>query len=97
MLARWASRLCHRTVALPRHMLPSSHAFVTAALAGMGWGMHPQLMIAPHLKRGTLVELVPETPLDVALHWQHARAASALLEGLGNEVLAAARRALLPL
>lgn len=95
--ARWASRLCHRTVALPRHMLPSSHAFVTAALAGMGWGMHPQSMIAPHLKRGTLVELVPETPLDVALHWQHARAASALLEGLGNEVLAAARRALLPL
>lgn len=95
--ARWVSRLCHRHVQLPRHALPSSHAFVTAALAGMGWGMHPQSMIEDHLAAGTLVELVDGTPLDVPLHWQYARAASALLEGLGNEVLAAARTALLPI
>lgn len=95
--ARWVSRLCHRHVQLPRHALPSSHAFVTAALAGMGWGMHPQSMIEDHLAAGTLVELVDGTPLDVPLHWQYARAASALLEGLGNEVLAAARTALLPM
>ncbi|GJG94217.1 LysR family transcriptional regulator ArgP [Cupriavidus pauculus] len=95
--ARWVSRLCHRHVQLPRHALPSSHAFVTAALAGMGWGMHPQSMIEDHLAAGTLVELVDGTPLDVPLHWQYARAASSLLEGLGNEVLAAARTALLPL
>lgn len=94
---RWASRVCHRHVQLPRHTLPSSYAFVTAALAGMGWGMHPQSMIEGHLRAGTLVELVPDAPLDVPLHWQHARAASGLLEGLSREVLAAARTALLPL
>lgn len=94
--ARWVNRLCHRQVQLPRHTLPSSYAFVTAALAGMGWGMHPQSMIDGYLKAGTLVELVPDTPLDVPLHWQHARAASGLLEGLTSEVLAAARKALLP-
>ncbi|KAI3590883.1 Transcriptional regulator ArgP, LysR family [Cupriavidus sp. U2] len=94
--ARWVNRLCHRQVQLPRHTLPSSYAFVTAALAGMGWGMHPQSMIDGHLQAGTLVELVPDTPLDVPLHWQHARAASGLLEGLTAEVLAAARTALLP-
>jgi len=33
--------------------------------------------------------------LDVPLHWQHARAASALLDELSREVLAAARSALL--
>lgn len=92
--ARWARRLCHRHVDLPRHTLPSSHAFVTAAVAGMGWGMHPQALIAPYLKNGSLVELVPDTPLDVPLHWQYARAASALLDGLSREVLAAARTAL---
>lgn len=95
--ARWARRLCHRHVELPRHTLPSSQAFVTAALTGMGWGLHPQALIAPHLEDGSLVELVPNTPLDVPLHWQHARAASALLDGLSREVLAAARAALLPL
>ena len=93
---RWAQRLCHRHVELPRHILPSTQAFVTATLSGMGWGLHPQALIAPHLKDGSLVEVVPKTPLDVPLHWQHARAASALLDGLTKQLVAAARRALLP-
>lgn len=93
--ARWVRRLCHRDVEMPRHTLPSSHAFVTATLAGMGWGMHPQAMIAAHLDDGSLVELVPGTPLDVPLHWQSARAASGVLDGLGRAVLAAAAAALL--
>jgi len=94
--ARWARRLCHRHVELPRHTLPSPQAFVIAALAGMGWGLHPQALVAPHLADGSLVELVPDTPLDVPLHWQYARAASGLLDGLSRGVLAAARAALLP-
>jgi LysR family transcriptional regulator (chromosome initiation inhibitor) len=86
--ARWVRRLCHRHVELPRHSL-------TAALAGMGWGLHPQVLIAPHLASGALVELVPGTPLDVPLYWQEARAASLLLDGLSRAVLAAARAELL--
>jgi LysR family transcriptional regulator (chromosome initiation inhibitor) len=93
--ARWVRRQCHRHVALPRHTLPSSQAFVAAALAGMGWGMHPQALIAPHLKDGSLVELVPGARLDVPLHWQVARAASGLLDGLTRQVVGAARKALL--
>jgi LysR family transcriptional regulator (chromosome initiation inhibitor) len=94
--ARWVRRLCHRHVELPRHTLPSPQAFVAATLAGMGWGMHPQALIAGPLKDGSLVELLPGSTLDVALHWQHARAASALLDGLGREVLRAARATLRP-
>ena len=93
---RWVRRLCHRHVELPRHTLPSSQAFVTATLAGMGWGMLPLALAQPHLQDGGLVELVPDTPLDVPLYWQQARAASHLLEGLTREVVAAARQALLP-
>ena len=93
--ARWVRRLCHRHVELPRHTLPSPQAFVTAAVAGMGWGLQPQALIASHLKDGSLVELVSELPLDVPLFWQHARAASAWLDGLSRGVMAAAGRALL--
>ncbi len=93
--ARWARRLCHRHVELPRHALPSSEAFVAASLAGMGWGMHPQALIARHLADGSLVELVADTPLDVPLYWQHARAASRLLDELSVAVMAAAEKALL--
>jgi LysR family transcriptional regulator (chromosome initiation inhibitor) len=92
---RWVRRLCHRHVELPRHAWPSPEAFVTAALAGMGWGLHPQTLVAPHLADGSLVELVPGAPLDVPLYWQHARAASVLLDGLSRAVLSAARSGLL--
>lgn len=88
---RWVRRLCHRHVPLPRHTLPSAQAFVTAGLAGMGWGLHPQALVAAHLASGHLVELVPDTPLDVPLYWQEARAASVLLNGLSRVVLAAAQ------
>ena len=94
--ARWARRLCHRDVELPRHTLPSSHAFVTATVAGMGWGMHAQALIAGHLDDGSLVELAPGSALDVALHWQTARAASSVLDGLSRAVVTAAGAALLP-
>ena len=94
--ARWVRRLCHRHVDLPRHTLPSPQAFVTAAVAGMGWGLQPQALIASHLDDGSLVELLPDTPLDVPLYWQHARAASALLDTLSRQVLSAARAALWP-
>jgi LysR family transcriptional regulator (chromosome initiation inhibitor) len=50
--ARWVRRLCHRDVELPRHTVPSAHAFVTAALAGMGWGLQPEVLVAPHLAAG---------------------------------------------
>lgn len=94
--AHWVRRLCHREVQLPRHTVPSPHAFVTAAVAGMGWGMQPLALITQHLDDGSLVELVPDSSLDVPLYWQHARAASTLLEGLSREVSIAAARALLP-
>jgi LysR family transcriptional regulator (chromosome initiation inhibitor) len=93
--ARWVRRLCHRHVELPRHTLPSSQAFVAAALAGMGWGLHPLALVAPLLAEGTLVELVPGTPMDVPLYWQETRVASVLLGGLSRQVMQVAQAQLL--
>jgi LysR family transcriptional regulator, chromosome initiation inhibitor len=94
--SRWARQVCRKAVVLPQHTVPSSDAFVAMALAGMGWGMQPLALAAPHLAAGTLVELVPGEPLEVPLHWQHARAASSLLDGLTRAISHAARSALLP-
>lgn len=95
--ARWAQRHAQCAVALPRHTLPSSQAFVAACLAGMGWGLNPLSLVAQHLASGALVELLPRAPLDVPLYWQRARAAGPMLDGLTRRVAAAAREALLPL
>jgi LysR family transcriptional regulator (chromosome initiation inhibitor) len=94
--ARWVRRLCHRDVALPRHTLPSTQAFVTAAVAGMGWGLQPLALVEPQLREGALVELLPASPLDVPLYWQQARAASSLHDGLSRRIVAAAAQALRP-
>lgn len=91
---RWVRRLCHRHVELPHHVLPSSEAFVIAAVAGMGWGMHARALVARQLANGKLVELVASTSLDVPLYWHSARAASSLLARLETAVADAARAAL---
>ena len=78
----------------PTHWLPSTHAFVDGALAGLGWGMNPDPLVADHLAAGRLVELVPGHPLDVPLHWQQSRIAGTALAELSRAVLRAGRRVL---
>lgn len=83
-------------LAFPTHRMASSQAFVDAALAGLGWGMNPDLLAGPHLAAGRLVELIPGAVLDVALHWQFARISAAALSPLTAAIRKAARAALLP-
>jgi LysR family transcriptional regulator (chromosome initiation inhibitor) len=79
---------------LPTHRMASSQAFVDACLAGLGWGMNPEPLIATHLATGSLVELVPDTPLDVTLHWQFTRIAAPALGPVTQAIRRAAAAAL---
>lgn len=86
--ADWVAGVFGRRIAFPTHWIASSQSFVDGTLLGLGWGMNPDLMIAGHLAAGRLVELVPETPLDVRLYWQSSRIAP-----LGAVTAALKRRA----
>lgn len=92
---QWVKRLCGQAVELPQHTVPSPHAFVSAALAGMGWAMHPWALVQEHLTSGRLVELQPRTALDIPLFWQQTRMTSKLLSKLTDAVLEAAREQLI--
>jgi LysR family transcriptional regulator (chromosome initiation inhibitor) len=74
----------------PTHRIASSQGFVDAALAGLGWGMKPEPLIADHLRTGRLVEVIPGTPLDVPLYWQFTRLAARTLAPLTRALLRAA-------
>ncbi|MEI9986883.1 MAG: LysR family transcriptional regulator ArgP [Aliidongia sp.] len=91
---RWAQDACGTALEAPVHWIPSTQGFVDASLAGLGWGMNPVALAAPHLAAGRLVELMPGSWLDVTLHWQHARLGARLIEALTRDVVAAARRGL---
>lgn len=88
---RWVERQCGRRVEMPHHVLPSPHAFVIAALGGIGWAMHPLALVEDHLDSGQLVELKSGSYWDVPLFWQQARIASALLNELSRTVVMAAK------
>ncbi|MEZ5716845.1 MAG: LysR family transcriptional regulator ArgP [Paracoccaceae bacterium] len=93
--ARWMAAQFGRAVSPPVHLLPSSAAFAEAALRGVGWGMNPVAMVWRGLKRGHLVPLVEEAPLDVPLYWQVSRMLAPALERLTEAVRAKAAGVLL--
>ncbi len=93
---RWLARALGQRQALPCHTLGSSQGFVEACLLGLGWGMNPEPLVAAHLAAGRLVEIVPDSPLDVPLHWQFTRLAAPALASLTREIRARAARHLVP-
>ncbi|HSI55952.1 MAG TPA: LysR family transcriptional regulator ArgP [Ideonella sp.] len=95
--ARFLRQLTRKRLAPPQHQVPSTHGFIHAALHGLGWGMNPQVLVAPLLAQGELVELVPGACLDVALYWQHWRLDSLVMRALSSGVHAAAREWLIPM
>ncbi|MBS8228961.1 LysR family transcriptional regulator ArgP [Vannielia litorea] len=89
--SQWMQAACGAHPAPPLHILPATTAFIDAARAGLGWGMNPAPLAAPHLASGTLVEPKPGLTLDRPLYWLVSRLAAPALADLTTSVRAAAR------
>lgn len=83
-----------RRPACPTHRMASSQAFVDASLAGLGWGMNPETLVAGPIAEGRLVDLAPDLPLDVPLYWQFARLTAPATAALTCAIRQHAARAL---
>jgi len=95
MQAEWIHARFGRDVPTPTHWLPATQAFVDATLVGIGWSMNPELLVQSHLRAGRLVELMPDSSVDVPLCWQHTRLKVPTLDRLTRAVTMAARAVLL--
>lgn len=87
----WVDQAVGEKLALPHHRLPSTQAFVDGAIAGLGWGLNPELLLQNALTSGAVHELIPNMPLDTPLYWQVSRAVKAPLAELTKAVRAAAK------
>ncbi len=87
----WIRQTLGQSVTYPSHWLPSTHGFVDACLEGMGWGMNPDQLVKEHLASGRLVELIPDTALDIPLFWQVSRIAADRLSKLTQSIVTTAR------
>ena len=90
MLVRKAFR---RHVARPQHSVPTAEGFGAAVRAGLGWGMFPDSLAAPHVDDGSFVR-ISDVHLDVPLYWQCWRIDSTVLTDLTEAVRWAAAAAL---
>ena len=79
------------------HLCPSSEGFIRLTEAGLGWGLVPELQVREQLANGSLVELLPDKPIDVPLYWHHWRNGGQLLSQLTEHLSRSASRWLVPL
>lgn len=68
------------------HRCPSSEGFVRMAVAGLGFGMMPELQVATALQAGQLVDIQPGYHLDVPLYWHYWQTESPALADLRSAV-----------
>jgi len=104
MQPQWVSRAFGvRSPRLQERFVPSSEAYVRAALMGWGVGVAPELQVRGLLESGALVALRPEIGLEVRLFWHQWRlgpdgaapsARVALLDRIGDALVAGAKLAL---
>ncbi|MGO4909233.1 LysR family transcriptional regulator ArgP [Pseudorhodobacter sp. W20_MBD10_FR17] len=91
----WIAAQIGPGLVFPTHRIASSQGFVDAALLGLGWGMNPDPLITHHLTAGRLVEIAPDTPLDVPLYWQFARLTAAAIAPLTHAIRQSSEKFLL--
>ncbi|ENU25300.1 hypothetical protein F993_00074 [Acinetobacter proteolyticus] len=78
----------------PCHLIPSSESFVTAIKLGLGYGMVPELQLDTENKQESLVELLADAKIDIALYWHHWNQQSKPLQLLTEHIIRHARHIL---
>ncbi|MDQ7733329.1 LysR family transcriptional regulator ArgP [Halomonas sp. SpR1] len=66
----------------PYHLCPSSEGFVRLAVAGIGYGMMPQLQVGELMASGQLTSIAPGHSLAVPLYWHFWRHSGQLIQRL---------------
>lgn len=92
--SQWLMRAFGEEVPLAGHNLPSFSGYMACCLNGTGWGMMPRVTVVDALREGALVELMPNKPVLVSLHWQSSVQGSEIMRLLSAIVVAEARKSL---
>ena len=89
-----ARRFGLKRVSLSSIFVPSSEGQVRAVAAGWGVSVVPQLMAAPLIAKGALIDLAPGFNLPIQLYWHSWNLESAVLDALSAALAKAAEKAL---
>jgi LysR family transcriptional regulator, chromosome initiation inhibitor len=82
-------KVFRRHIARPQHFVPTAEGFGAAVRNGLGWGMFPDSLAAPHIADGLFVR-VSDFHLDVPLFWQCWKLDSPLVQAVTDAVRSSA-------
>jgi len=82
-------RVFRRNIPRPTHYVPTAEGFGAAVHTGLGWGMFPDAIAAPHLDAGSFVR-ISDVHLDVPLYWQCWKLDSPIIARITEAVRSAA-------
>ena len=86
----WVHTHIDKRCKLSQFKYPFNDGALQICLNGNAWSVLPRKLIEDELKAGTLVELLPGTPIRRELHWHVSGALVKLLEAITKEVKIAA-------
>jgi len=75
---------------IPMHYLPSTEKFLAFILAGLAYGVVPDLQSLDLIKKGVLVDLIPHGPMPVDLYWHCWNLKSRFIEAFSKTLVARA-------
>ena len=81
----------------PHHTMPPSAASLECLHGSLAYGLMPLPQVARALDDGRLVDLAPGHYVDVTLHWHAWKLDTPFTRALDEQIVATARRVLLPL
>jgi LysR family transcriptional regulator (chromosome initiation inhibitor) len=79
----------------PRLTLPLPHSFIEGTRLGLAYSLIPESMVTSALRTGELVNLCPDTHIDLTLYWHHWRSESKLMRELTEALAKGAQNNLL--
>jgi LysR family transcriptional regulator (chromosome initiation inhibitor) len=82
-------KVFRRNITRPVHCIPTAEGFCAAVLAGLGWGMFPEQLAAPHLADRSFLRIA-DVHLDVPLYWQCWKLDSPIVKRITDAVTSAA-------
>lgn len=91
---QWLAAQFGKQITPPLQSVPSTYGFVSAALAGLGWGLNPEALVRGHIKAGRLATIGITPTYDVPLFWQFNRATGTALKPLTHAVVQTAKQRL---
>jgi LysR family transcriptional regulator, chromosome initiation inhibitor len=82
-------KVFRRDIRRPQHFIPTAEGFGAAVRTGLGWGMFPESLAAPHEADGSFVRIA-DVHLDVPLYWQCWKLNSPMVQKITDAVGSAA-------